>query len=102
MFKAIKKIKKLTPITIIGIALTLTSNLGWIGSIIIPFIPFLSIEEKELLIPVFVIAGQVLFYTGLACLGKGLAKRLGKKTFIPRQLLRKIKLFFHRKDIRSN
>lgn len=97
MLKSIKKIKKLTPITIVGITLTLVSNLGWIGSVVIPFIPFLSVETKGILIPIFVIAGQILFYAGLACLGKSLAKRLGKKAFIPRKILRKIKNFFHPK-----
>lgn len=92
----------MTPITIVGIALTLISNLGWIGSAVIPFIPFLSVEDKEILIPVFVVAGQVLFYAGLACLGKSLGKRLGKKAFVPRQVLRKIKLFFHRKTTKKS
>jgi len=88
VFNIIKKVKKLTPLTIIGIALTLISNLGWIGSAIIPFIPNLSVEDKEILIPVFIVGGQVLFYLGLALLGKGLAKRLGKKAFAPRNILR--------------
>ena len=101
MFNIIKKVKKLTPVTIVGIFLTLISNLGWIGSVVIPFVPFLSVENKEILIPIFIIAGQILFYLGLAFLGKSLAKRLGKKAFMPRSILRKVKCFFHRKKFKK-
>lgn len=93
MLAFLNKIKKLTPLTILGALFVLISNLGWIGAAVIPFIPWLSIDTKEILVPGFVIGGQILFYVGLALLGKHLAKRLGKKSYLPRKLFRSFKYF---------
>ena len=87
--------KKVSP----GLFLVLISNLGWMGAVTIPFMSFLSAQTRAVLIPVFVVSGQVLFYAGLALLGKNLAKKLGKKTFIPVWISRKIKLATHRRKL---
>ena len=93
-------ISRLTTLTIIGMFLVLISNLGWLGSVAIPFLP-LAAPAKELLIPGFIIGGQVLFYLGLIFMGKELAAKIGKRAYLPRKIYRQIKLFIKKAQCRN-
>lgn len=64
--------------------MVIISNLGWLGALIIPILTFISSTAKAILIPAFIIGGQILWYGGLFLLGKQAAAR-----FIAKKSLRK-------------
>lgn len=58
-----------------GLLMIILSNLGWLGAVIIPLLTFISSTAKAILIPIFIIGGQLLWYGGLLLLGKQSAAR---------------------------